>query len=187
MRQYKSVGIFLDTHIWGMGMVQNAVFRARNRDIVVGNIVTVVQESVRKVATWATHGREKERYAIGSGGAAHRCNCTIPLTWAKSLNSSNSSTSRLLFLIMRIYVPSPAPGLSPSDSLNTANWMSSNPDFSRTNQSLGGSLGSGGRCCTETHATMLESGTTQRLSTPVYWQAHSVFDDSTKSAWTGQE
>jgi len=34
-----------------MGMVQNAMFRVRNRDIVVGNIVTVVQESVRKVAT----------------------------------------------------------------------------------------------------------------------------------------
>ena len=45
------------THFGGMGMVPNAVFRMRDMgDIVVGSTVAVVQESVRKVAAWATHG-----------------------------------------------------------------------------------------------------------------------------------
>jgi len=38
-------------------MVQNVAIRMSNMEaIVVGNIVAVVQERVRKVATWANHG-----------------------------------------------------------------------------------------------------------------------------------
>ena len=41
-------------------MGQKVAFRMRNIwDIVIGNIVVIVQDKVRKVAAWATHGEEK--------------------------------------------------------------------------------------------------------------------------------
>jgi len=43
-------------------MVQKIEIRMRNVGaVVVGNIVAIIQESVRKVATLATHGGEKDR------------------------------------------------------------------------------------------------------------------------------
>ena len=89
-------------------MGQKVAFRMRNmRDSVVGNIVAIVQESVGKVAAWATHGEEKERYAIG---VAHRYHVTHTTLTSVTLLNSSTSTSGLLFLIMKIYAPSPTPG-----------------------------------------------------------------------------
>jgi len=110
------------THLGGMGIVPNALFRMRDMgNIVVGSTVAVVQESIRKVAAWATYGGVKEISVIGSGGAVHQCSHTpTGLTWANLLNSS-TSTSRFLFLIITIYTPSPAPSLSSRDPSNLAN------------------------------------------------------------------
>jgi hypothetical protein len=44
-----------ETHFWGIYMVQNIVFGIRN--IAIRKVVAVIQESIRKVATCATHGR----------------------------------------------------------------------------------------------------------------------------------
>ena len=44
----------------GMGMVPNAVFGMGDvGGIVIGSTVAVIQESIRKVAAWATHGGMK--------------------------------------------------------------------------------------------------------------------------------
>ena len=54
-------------------MAQSVEIGTRNTgEIVVRIAVVVVRESISKVAAWATHGGEKERFVIGSGGVSKR-------------------------------------------------------------------------------------------------------------------
>ena len=60
-------------------MVQNIEFRMRNMpNIIIRNIEAVVQESIRKVTAWASHGGGEGEM----GRVVHQSGCTIPLTQA---------------------------------------------------------------------------------------------------------
>ena len=53
-------------------MVQNIVFGMRNMpNIVIRNIEAVIQESIRKVTAWASHGGGEERWVGGASKRPH--------------------------------------------------------------------------------------------------------------------
>ena len=106
-------------------------------------IIAIIREGISKVAA-ATHGGGEGE---GSGNNGERLGNIgqrpYNTTWFSRHTDFNCKNANEIMRFMRVYDSSPTADSISSDSSNPVNWTSSNPDFSRMNQSLGGSFGSG--------------------------------------------